>query len=239
MPDPISVKVVEYAHQNWKLILDGAVAFGTILLAVVTVWGDNFKKMLSKTNLKSDVGKVTPFIEIRETQQGKSSEGTIVFIRLKINNLKNIVANNCYGIINSYWRKREKGDAYYEEQINPSYFLWCNEEKNYSINKEIPSYLVIAFLKKVEVKTQDSNTVSENNPSTSDYKLFMAIKEPGGESQILLGKGVFIIPISIYGENLRKPLGVNVKVYWNGSNPSKLDEFSIEIVDGFMKEKQK
>lgn len=233
--DTTSVKVVEYVHQDWKLFLDALVGIGTILLAIVTVFGENLKRWVLKTTLNYKIEDGHPFIEQRKIKNDEGSlQETIKIIRMKVGNNKGRAATNCQGVVSKIYTLVKNTTKYKETSFSPGMLKWNNDSDTIVINKAIDVYLEVAKICKPHVETQESDTVAEGNPEqNTNNKLFLLVKDRNeGEEEINLGEGNFIIPVRIIGDNIKKPEEKYIRIIYSNEERNE-EKLSISFIQKY------
>jgi hypothetical protein len=228
--------LTEFSYQIWTLIFYGIQAIGTIIVALLAIYGDRLIRQLFKPKLKVEIDSKAPFVEtIKEQMIISSSMSHHVRISAKIINHGDSTAQNCQGIIEKIFCKRKANESYYcFKNFIPSRFMWNDEKEASFVTPEIPSYLEIAKIQQTEelISNNDAKTNTSNN-SKKDYQLFLTIEEPNEKGKYLrLGKGTFLLPVVIYTDNLRKTQKVYFEIYWNGKDIGNLTEsdFYVKII---------
>jgi hypothetical protein len=206
------------------IIIDSLVAIGTLLLAVLAIFGDKIRRIFYKPKIEIEIKGEPPFIETNSNESSSVSlPSTETYIRIKVNNNGTLIATKCQAIIEAIWCKRQGNETYYKQRaLSPSLFTWNNNSTELSINPNIPAYLEICRLLVDQIKTSETEPKQDNKENKCS--LFLSIPEPDKRgSFIRLGFGTFILPVIIYADNLKKYEKYYFEIFWNGS---KVDDLS-------------
>jgi hypothetical protein len=225
----------ETTYKVWNLVFTGVQAIGTIVVAILAIYGERIIKKIFKPNLVVEIDSSVPFVETIKEQQIYSSDiSNHVRISAKILNKGDITAQNCQGIIEKVYCKRKANESYYcLNNFIPARFLWNDESKTTFVTPEIPSYLELARIQQTEILVSNTENYTNNNNSKKDYELFLTIEAPNEKGEFLkLGKGTFLLPLIVYTDNLRKTSRVFFEIYWNGKSIGNLtqSDFYVKII---------
>lgn len=231
MVEPLNQTITQMSTKDYiELIIQASIAVGTILTAVIAVYGDQIRRRLFKPKIQIAVGQESPFIAVsRLASRGRTVSSTpymVVKIKIKVVNTGSSSAPSFKGLIEAIWSKRSANDNTFFKlkDLSPSPLPWNSSHKEFSLTPKIPSYLEIARIEKREIL---SANVSENEAPALEYGLLIPIEENKGE-YIYVGKGTFIIPITIYADNI-DPIKKFFQVFWNGTNPDSIEASNFYI----------
>lgn len=213
----------------WNIVFNGLVAGGTLMIAILAIFGEKIKTRLFRPKLKISISKKQPFTETVQHKkshiQSSSYLEKYTLIRFKVENISSIPIRNCQGLVQEIWRKHKDNNNYFNfKPIAPTSLLWCNGNKEYTIPVNIPSYLELSRLKKTEIITPNLESDSKKEIKTHSL-LYLSIQETGKKGvYITLGKGTFIIPVIIIGDNIKEKKPYYFEVFWNGNEVDHLDD---------------
>lgn len=225
--DTIAVTSFETTYKTWDLIFTGVQAVGTIVVALLAIYGDRIIRKLFKPKLSIDISSSAPFVEtIKEREAFSSDENIYTRISIKVTNNGDSTAQNCQGIVEKIYCKRKANESFYcYKNFIPTRFTWNDDNKATFVTPNIPSYVEIARIQQIEELTTYSESFMSGKPKNNTFDLYLSIEEPNEKGKYLkLGKGTFVIPIIFYTDNLRKTQKVFVEIYWNGKDTSTLTE---------------
>ncbi len=213
----------------WNIVFNGLVALGTLIIALLAIFGEKIKTRLFRPKLKITISKKSPYTEIvqhiKSDKQSASYTEKYTLIRCKIESLSAAPIKNCQGIVQEIWCKHKDNDKFYNfKQLAPTTLLWSNENKEHTIPANIPSFLEISRIKKTEISTNNSQNDFQQKKMTQSL-LYLSIQETGKKGiYIKLGKGTFIIPVIIIGDNIKEKKPYFFEILWNGNNVDQLDD---------------
>lgn len=209
-----------------EIIIQAAVAVGTLSAAIFALYGDRIRRWLFKPKLKPYANSDKPYVQICKKDisdffsDNKEFE-TIVNIRLKILNEGKLSAIKTQGFIETIYQKRQNNTYFEVKKIPPTSLPWHNDETTYSIVPNVPAYLNIGVIQKF-IQTVSSD--NQGKKVNEDYYLNIPINdESEPSSYINLKKGTFIIPLNIFCESYTKPQTFYFEIFWNGLSPEKLE----------------
>lgn len=229
-PDSLSegpLKTKEYI----ELTIQALIAIGTLLLAIIAVYGERVKRWLFRPHLDTTVGDSPPYVEkIGEprTSTGGAPTPVSAVIKMRVSNSGSSSAQLCKGLIQKIFCTRAASDTFFElRALSPSALYWNNDKDEFTISPKIPSYLEVARIEKAEAPSLDTGATAS---PASEYVLFVAIEEPGIKGRLIrLGKGRFIIPVILIADNIRNPITVFVDIFWNGTDPNSMNSSNFYV----------
>ncbi len=202
-----------------ELIIQGLTAVGTILLALIAVYGERVKRWLFKPKLKIIVSGDKPYISTIKDSSATSVAASVTRIRIKALNEGTSAARSFTGLVESVFCKRPQSETFYKSKsLPPTPLPWNDEEKDFSLTPRIPFYLEIA---RIEKNLPSSIDGSSNTLTSSEYSLYLSVEEEEQKgAYIHLGKGTFIVPITFYSDNIKIPIKMYFEIFWDGIDPS-------------------
>ncbi|MFA7302084.1 MAG: hypothetical protein WC069_07265 [Candidatus Shapirobacteria bacterium] len=228
--------MTESSYKLWTLVFYGLQAIGTILVALLAIYGDRIIRKIFKPRLTLEINSKSPFVETITEQMVLSSETSRhIRISAKVLNHGDTTAQNCQGIIEKVFCKRKANESYYcYKNFIPARFTWNDDKESSFVTPEIPSYLEIARIQQTSILTSNDETAkTDTKILKNDFELFLTIEEPNEKGKFLkLGKGTFLFPIVFYTDNLRKTQKVLIEIYWNGKEITSLtdSDFYVKII---------
>jgi len=216
--------------EKYSLIISSVAAIGTLLLAVIAIFGSWIRRLLVRPKLKPLIGSNKPFIEqVKETDPNESSETVLKKIHLKITNKGKQTALNSQILIEKIFKKRKENQTYFLfKSFIPTNFLWEDENKSKPITTSISHYIEIARIQKYVEYSKDEKT--EGTTKIRDYyRLWLSIETTSKGVYFLLGKGTFLLPIIVYSDNISTPITTYVEIFWNGDKLDEMNESNFYI----------
>ena len=230
MVEPFSQTITQMSNKDYiELIIQALTALGTILLAIIAVFGEQIRRWLLKPKIQLTVGESSPYIAIsRSETRGDSATSTTsvtATIKIKVINMGSSSAQSFIGLIEAIFSKRSASTTFYKSKaLPPSRLPWNNDTKEFTITPKIPFYLEVARIEKFESLSSDVGGIE---PPSSEYGLSISIEESKGE-YTHVGKGTFIIPITIYADNIN-PMVKFLEIFWNGTVPDDIQPSNFYI----------
>lgn len=209
-----------------ELSIGAVTALGTLLLALVAIYGERIKRWLFRPKLSAKIRNASPFIDKYEHSFSSSNsteqKSTTLIIKVQVENAGSTGAQLCRGLVQNVFCNREKSETFYEMRaLVPTPLMWNDDSREYTISPLVPAFIEIARIE--EIKSISKNTDSEA-VEASEYLLYLSIEEPGSSGlYIKLGKGTFIIPIIFTSDSIRLPFIEYLEIFWNGKDPSTAD----------------
>lgn len=218
-------------YEKLNLIVSGSAAIGTILLAVIAIFGSWIKRFFIKPKISVKIDSCKPYVElVKETDPNESSEISYKKIHLKITNNGRQTALNSQIFIEKIFKKREDNQTYFlSKSFIPSNFLWEDDNKSKPITTSISHFIEIARIQKNVEYSSDEET-GKPSKSKDYFRLCLSIQNAHlkGVFQIL-GKGTFLLPIIVYFDGIPKPITSFVEIFWNNDNLEKMSESNFYV----------
>ena len=195
-------------------------AIGPIILGTIAIYGDKIKSALIKPKLTISVNRESPCVELITNDVSSSSHSnsclSYFIVRVKVENTGSIPARNCVAMAQKVWKMDDNGTYIEYKKFAPTQFLWFNDQKEYTIPREIQSYLEIIRIKKTELNTDNSAEHTESGDNNKSL-IYLSIPESGKKGVFVrLGSGKFIISIVIFAEDRKCSDEKFLDVFWNG-----------------------
>jgi len=210
-----------------SIVIQAVIALGSIVIAVLAVYGDAIRRWLFRPNLEVRIGTQAPFLELLTVEEEFGCSRTVHEIRIQVLNSGRSIARNCKAVVDSIYKQREgTGDMYLSKEFIPRPCLWDGEQKTQDLLPKIPTYVFAARIaEKGEMVAEDSPT--QTAPSCS---LFIMIEERKGVF-LEVGHGKHVFPIVLYADNIPKPVKRYLEIFWNGKTAEQTDKahFNIQL----------
>lgn len=221
--------MTEYERIN--LIVSGSAAIGTILLAIIAIFGGWIKRLIIKPKINVRIDNCKPFVElVKETDPNESSEISYKKIHLKIANNGRQTALNSQILIEKIFKKREENQTYFlYKSFIPSNFLWEDDNKSKPITTSISHFIEIARIQKYVEYSKDEET-GKQSKSKDYYRLWLSIQNTHLKGVFqMLGKGTFLLPIIVYFDGVSKPITSFVEIFWNNDNLDQMNDSNFYV----------
>jgi poly(A) polymerase Pap1 len=221
--------------ERYSLYVSGAAALGTIILAILAIFGGMLRRLFIKPKIRMTILDKEPYVElVEENSPNESEKNSYKKIHLKINNNGTQTALNSQIVIEKVFKKRENNQTFYcDKSFIPCNFLWINEKENKSISPSISHFIEIARIQKYQQYSSDNG--SKSSVRNSDlYRLWLSIeqtKEKG--TYMLLGKGTFVFPVIFYSDNVANPIEIFIEIFFDCDTLEVMNDsnFYIKVVE--------
>ncbi len=232
----IRVKIIIYKpfrmtdFEKYSLIVSGAAAIGTIILAVIAIFGNWLKRLFIKPKIEMVIDSCKPYVElVKESNPNESDETSYKKVHLKITNKGRQTAINSQVLVEKIFKKREENQTYFlYKSFIPSNFLWVDEDKSKPITTSISHFIEVSRIQKYqEFSGNDDSTPSRNRDL---YRLWISVENSAIKgSYLLLGKGTFLMPIIFYSDSIKNPHTIFIEIFWNSDNLSEMNESNFYV----------
>jgi len=220
--------------EKYSLIVSGAAAIGTIVLAIIAIFGSYIKRLIVKPKITMTIEGTKPFVElIEENNPNESEETSYKKIHLKVSNKGKQTALNSQVLIEKIFKKRGDNQTYFlDKSFIPCNFFWLNDKDNKPITSSISHFIEIARIQKYQ---EFSSDIENTSPSRNRdlFRLWLSVENSTKRgTYLLLGKGTFLVPIIFYSDNLSSPLTIFVEIFWNSDSLEEMNEsnFYVKVV---------
>ena len=207
------------------LVIDGVAAMGSILVAILAIWGKSFRKYFYKPKLSLMIDESSDCcVEIKKERENESNEEQTLQVRGQIINNGNETAWDAMAIVEEVYKQMGDGSFSKCRQFMPSQLIFCSNKKNKQhITPNLSDYIEIAKVK----QWQPNMTSTSQSSNKQNYKLYLQIDGP--LSTIELGKGKFIVPLKIFYKGAKSPIVSYIWLHWDCDGLSK-KELTARIV---------
>ncbi len=214
-------------HDNfevWGLTFSGLEATGTLLVAVLAVFGQRIRSWIIRPKIILSVGEAAPFVEKFEEEDASVAGGrrTVYHIRLEVINAGKEAARNCMILCNNVHKARAGGAGFYElKKFVPKQFFWTTKDQRLDVVPKIPSYVSIAEISEPSPSVAGGGVVT---PATASICLQILVEAEGIKGRFFrVENGKTIIPVMLYADNLPRASKHYVEICWSGKS---INEFS-------------
>jgi hypothetical protein len=180
--------------ETTKIVIDGLVALGTLLVAATAIWGDWFRAKFVPTKLT-----LTGPIPAGGARTTYSTGAKAMFVQFKVINESQLSARNCRVMLVGMSRRDPSGNFQPEPMIYPCPFTWSPMEA-------MPPIMTI-----VREQQLDLGYVNENGPAFVPRFYYQPFNFRG----TILPNEAVRYEIQIEAENFTSPRYV-VEVAWDG-----------------------
>lgn len=218
------------AKEIINLLIQAAIAIGTMLVAFLAIYSEKIKRWLYRPKLDAFASSDQPYMQVIKNELTDSFDESAqpelkitATIRIKVVNGGLSTALATQGFIEAIYQKRPNNTYYRIKTIPATPLPWHNSTETYSIIPHIPCYLELGVVQTNEKIVQFG--FADKSATQSEYQLFVPVEDYQDKGKyIRLGKGTFLIPVNIYSEYLLKPNVFYFEVFWNGEDPTKVDQ---------------
>ncbi len=196
-------------------IIDIISALGSIILAILAIWGRSIKTLFYKPKLSFSINTTNDScVECVEAQSNDSNVEKELQVRLKLINKGNETAMDTISVVEEVYKQGGDGKFFrYKEYMPYSLVFHQSRKSKQHIIPKLSYYIEIA-----KVKCWQSNTMlREPGTNKSNHKLYLKIDEER-ISLVELGSGTFIVPIKTYYRCAKSPIITYVWLFWDGDN---------------------
>jgi len=202
-----------------NIVINAAVAVGTIALAVLAVFGESVRRRFLRPKLSVTADTGTPFVEeFREKQSSTDSdEVTRIDVRVRIENTGRGTARSCQVVVSKVLKLRGQSDDFYIfREMTPKTLQDLQGATTFDVIRGVPTYIDIAHIEVV----QDTADAEGEVPSESALpRLLLHVEEAGQMGKYLdVEQGKVVVPLQILSENLNTPDSRYVMIYWSGKS---------------------
>lgn len=130
MGQNVTAYVHEVPHETLHLVIDGAIAFGTIAVAVLAIWGDKWRAYLAppKIELRPHTSHGTPAILTVPGAQMPSGGKHGLYYHLKAVNVGHLTVENCRVLLIGISRRGAEGNYSPTPFPVPFPYIWSGED---------------------------------------------------------------------------------------------------------------
>lgn len=221
--------------EKYSLLVSGAAAIGTLILAVIAIFGGWIKRLFIKPNIIMSIDGCKPYVElVKESSPNESEDTTFKKIHLKIGNKGRKTAMNSQILLEKIFKKRGDNQTYFlDKSFIPCNFLWFNDNESKPITSSISHFIEIARIQKYQEFSSDVENESPNR-NRDLYRLWLSIENSNEKgSFLLLGKGTFLIPIIFYSDSISSPITLFVEIFWSSDSLEDMNDsnFYVKVVN--------
>ena len=216
---------------DWSnLVFNGLTAVGTVVVAILAVFGQRIRAWFVRPRLALAVGKTSPFVDRAETIDASASNSKRVSyaVRLQVINDGKETARNCKILCDSVYQEREKGSGFYLlRRFVPKEFFWTGSAQSKDVVPKLPSYVDIASIAEPVESASASVTSGTEQPK---HALHILIEAEGTTGRYFcVGVGKFIYPLILYADNLPRPTKRYVEILWTGKAASDFGDACFDV----------
>jgi hypothetical protein len=208
-------------------------AVGTLLVAILAVFGQRIRSWIIRPKLNLRVGKTCPLVEqlYEEDENTAGSKKIYQELRLEVKNTGKEAARNSKILCSSIHKQRQGGNDYFVyKEFVPRSLYWANAKQTLDLLPQLPEYLVVARIKEEEISTSSEQADAQRRQS---YGVQVTVEAEGVQGRfVFLDKGKFLLPLLIYADNLRGFEHRYLELFWDGTKPSDLtdEHFNIKLL---------
>lgn len=218
--------------EKYNLYVSGAAALGTIILAIVAIFGGWIRRFFIKPKIDMTISKSKPYVElVRENNPNESDETKFKKIHLKIGNKGRQTAINSQLLVEKVFKKRGDNQTYYlDKSFIPCNFLWFNEKESKPVTSSISHFIEIARIQRYQEFSSDVEEEGQPVRNRDMYRLWLSIENNSKKgTYLLLGKGTFLFPIVYYSDSLTKPIRIYIEIFWNCDSLEEMNDSTFYI----------
>jgi len=164
--------------EKYSLYVSGAAALGTIILAIIAIFGGWIRRLFIKPKIDMTISKSKPYVElVRENNPNESDETKFKKIHLKIGNKGRQTAINSQLLVEKVFKKRGDNQTYYlDKSFIPCNFLWFNEKESKPVTCSISHFIEIARIQKYQEFSSDVEEEGQPVRNRDMYRLWLSIE---------------------------------------------------------------
>lgn len=222
-------------YEEYNLLVSGAAATGTIILAVIAIFGGWIRRLFIKPKISMAIDGCEPYVEeVTENSRNLSEDTKYKKIHLKIVNSGKQTALNSQVLIEKIFKKRDDNQTYFLEQsFIPCNLTWLDDSESKPITNSISHFIEILRIQKYQELS--SNVENESPTGNNDlYQLRLSIESSSEKGTfLLLGKGTFLIPVIFYSDNISSPITIFVEIFWHSDSLDGMNKsnFYVKVVN--------
>lgn len=220
-------------HEKWSLAFDGMTALGTLLVALLAVFGQRIRSWIIRPNLSVVVGDKPPYSEKKEEPEESTSGAKVSYqLRLEILNDGREAARNCVVLCNKVLREMAGGKEFYTlKEFVPLQFYWTTKSQTTDVVPKLPSYLNIA-----EISIQEESVSGTTSGTTllPNFTLQVQVEAEGIKGRFFrVDKGKIILPIIVHADNLPRSIKKYIEICWRGDSVEDFtpEKFQIRLLN--------
>lgn len=231
--------VVEKPFSQYEYTFDLLTAIGTVIVALLAVFGDRVRARLARPKLKVETSVAEPHVEIiREAVAQQSAQPVSVdtlHIRLCIKNTGRSIARSSRLVVDRIYRTRDRDPGLHVEHLLPRVIPWPDDDRPIDLVPNFPYFVDVARVKQDESEGDAPDTASAANGFALHLfflKNLLASSQPQGEL-LKIGAGRVVFPLTIFSENARRPFVYFISIYWCGRDLESYkdkDKFDIQVL---------
>lgn len=221
------------SHDQWSLLFNGMTAIGTLLVALLAIFGQRIRNWIIRPSLALSVGDKSPCAEKKEQADESTSAAKVSYqLRLKISNSGRETARNCVVLCDEILREKAGGKEFYIlKEFVPLQFYWTTKSQTADIMPKLPSFLNIA---EISVPDESVSSTQGGTISSEGYYLQVQIEAEGVKGRFFrVDKGKIMVPILVHADNLQRSIKKYVEICWRGNTVADFtpDNFQIRILN--------
>lgn len=210
---------------GFEFVFDAASAVGTIVVALLAIFGDRIRAFLARPQIVIEAKKNAPHVEIEHESVSMQSDQSVVLeclkIRLCVKNKGRSIARSSRLVVDRIYRTRANDPGLHEEEIRPRVIPWPDDEKPIDLVPNFPYFVDVAWVKQDE---QEGSVDSQSAQVAPAYKLYLTFLRNSSNRTVSeffhVGSGRVLFKLTVFSENSRRPVVYFVSIYWSGTSPA-------------------
>ncbi|WP_333678624.1 hypothetical protein [Dyella sp.] len=208
---------------NYEYVFDLFIALGTFVVALLAVFGDRLRAYLARPKLHITTTASLPHVELTsERVSSESSEISVkdqLHLRICITNRGRSIAKASRVVVDCVYKTRDGDPELHKDEILPRVIPWPDDDRPIDLVPNFPYFLEVACVKSEQAEgvSKDAQTISVDRHCLHLSFLRGSQSQSKGE-YMKVGLGRVVLPITIFSENIRRPIKYYVSIYWAGSS---------------------
>lgn len=196
---------------NSELITQWLTAIGTVGSVAIALLYKPIAKCFNKPKITLDVIQKPPCLEFSKEDASSSEKDESIIMRVRVENKGKDNARNASLFVNTYYQKCEDG-KYVQQDISPIKLKENSDLTPDIIASNLLYHFNLASIHRFDEMTEDNG----EKKAKVFYKLFLL----GGGKDLPLGKGTFIVPITVYSSDINSHMFF-VEISWTSDTFSR------------------
>lgn len=221
--------------KEYEYLFDAATAIGTVLVAVLALFGERIRNWLGRPVIKITLENKSPYLSAAEsiaaTNASDSASISQRLVRIRLVNHGRQIARALSLQVDCVYRQRESTDDFYKEELLPRPIplkeVPLEDAKNrLDLLPGYPLFIEIAEIRPAVVLGQNSQA---NSPPPAIPEIFIRIPHGTRGEFYPAGRRKIIFPIIVYSESLRKAERYYVELFWCGADVADLSDINFSV----------
>lgn len=204
--------------------------FGTLLLAIISLWGPLFRKWLIAPKLQIRFTEEPPLCHLTSRVNGTD----VYYFRFAVKNVGKSQAKLCEAVLEELWVENAAGKLVKEPNFSPVSLIWSVIRQQFMhINPEREQFCDLGHL---------SDSAFQNHPQSQEFlnslpqdrnvmKFFFDQQHLLFSQKAYLVPGKYRVKVSVYSENARK-ISIYFRVAWSGVwKSNEKDQFKELVIE--------